>query len=300
MTVEVLNGKQVEKKSVEELEKALRESEKNFKSLEKMYEEQVEIAEGLKLKLKDFQTPDELTVREKMQYRAMMAQKKAKVAYEVGRVPKNGRNNFHKYEYVTESDLTDHIRKLMFKNNLAITLSVNEWEKDQNNLKRVYMEITLTDCETGFFEETTWIGEGQDNGDKGFYKAYTGVLKYYLMKTFLVPSGDDPEQDNEIEHKQQKGHKEHKNDNSESRKASENQVNYINKLIKELASFGGEEKAIIETLKIKLKDIGKFNTIEDMNTEMAGQAIMWLKGWIDTKKKNQKAENQKGERVANR
>lgn len=285
MTVEAVKKeeKQDKKKSVEELEKALRESEKNFKSLENMYEEQVEIAEGLKLKLKDLQTPDELTIREKMQYRAKIAQKKAKVAYEVGRVPKNGRNNFHKYEYVTESDLTDHIRKLMFKNNLAITLSVDRWERE-NNLKRVYMKITLTDCETGFFEETTWIGEGQDNGDKGFYKAYTGVLKYYLMKTFLVPSGDDPEQDTAEDR--------HKNETREVPKASESQLNYVRNLISELASFGGDESAIVETLKIKLKDIGKFNDVDDMNSELASKAIMWLKGWIDNKKKKQKQSGQ--------
>lgn len=37
------------------------------------------------------------------------------------------------------------------------------------------------------------IGEGMDTGDKAIYKAITGAQKYVLMKTFLIPTGDDPE-----------------------------------------------------------------------------------------------------------
>jgi hypothetical protein len=39
------------------------------------------------------------------------------------------------------------------------------------------------------------VGEGQDAGDKAVYKAMTGALKYCLLKTFLIPTGDDPERD---------------------------------------------------------------------------------------------------------
>ena len=33
-------------------------------------------------------------------------------------------------------------------------------------------------------------------GDKGVYKAITGAVKYIFMKNFLIPTGDDPEKDN--------------------------------------------------------------------------------------------------------
>ena len=39
------------------------------------------------------------------------------------------------------------------------------------------------------------MGAGDDGADKGLYKAYTGAVKYFLMKTFLIPTGDDPEAD---------------------------------------------------------------------------------------------------------
>jgi len=44
-------------------------------------------------------------------------------------------------------------------------------------------------------EPKLWRGYGDDAGDKGIYKAYTGAEKYALMKQFLVATGDDPEGD---------------------------------------------------------------------------------------------------------
>jgi hypothetical protein len=42
---------------------------------------------------------------------------------------------------------------------------------------------------------STWEGEAEDTGDKAFWKAYTGTLKYAHMKTWMVSTGDDPERD---------------------------------------------------------------------------------------------------------
>ena len=36
-------------------------------------------------------------------------------------------------------------------------------------------------------------GEGADVGDKAPYKAMTGALKYALLQSFLLSTGDDPE-----------------------------------------------------------------------------------------------------------
>ena len=36
-------------------------------------------------------------------------------------------------------------------------------------------------------------GEGADAGDKAPYKAMTGALKYALLQSFLLGTGDDPE-----------------------------------------------------------------------------------------------------------
>lgn len=127
----------------------------------------------------------------------------AAVAAAVSRIPKNGRNNFHNYSYATESDITDGLRELLNANGLAfLPPSVISWERDEtaDNPKigprtRVQVQFALGCSDTGETFTTILWGEANDNADKGFYKAYTGAVKYYLMKTFLIATGDDPEQD---------------------------------------------------------------------------------------------------------
>jgi hypothetical protein len=46
---------------------------------------------------------------------------------------------------------------------------------------------------SGQWIETVHVGEGEDRGDKAAYKAITGATKYWVMKTFLISTGDDPE-----------------------------------------------------------------------------------------------------------
>lgn len=132
-----------------------------------------------------------------------LARKLAHVLAEVHRVPKNGRNDFHGYDYVMESDLVDHIRDKLASLGVAIFPSVRDHHiaemQDARNravyLTTVTLDVTLVDGESGDMMTTTWIGQGLDNGDKGYYKAYTGAIKYFLLKTFLISTGDDPERD---------------------------------------------------------------------------------------------------------
>jgi len=129
----------------------------------------------------------------------------AAVAAAVSRIPKNGHNNFHNYSYATESDITDGLRELLNANGLAfLPPSVLSWERDEiaDNPKigprtRVQVQFALGCADTGETYTTILWGEANDNADKGFYKAYTGAVKYYLMKTFLIATGDDPEQDHQ-------------------------------------------------------------------------------------------------------
>lgn len=135
--------------------------------------------------------------------RAKLYGKISAVTAAVSRIPKNGVNTFHNYKYATESDITDGLRELLATHGLAfLPPSVLSWERDEvaENPKtgprtRVEVQFGLACCESGeTFQAIVW-GEGQDSGDKGFYKAYTGAVKYFLMKTFLIATGDDPEQE---------------------------------------------------------------------------------------------------------
>lgn len=133
--------------------------------------------------------------------RATLYRKIATVTAAIQRIPKNGKNTFHNYKYATESDLTDGIRELLAENGLAFlpptVLSHERIPLDGKGgpLTRVQMQFTLACCDTGETISSVLWADGQDQADKGFYKAYTGGVKYFLMKTFLVSTGDDPEQD---------------------------------------------------------------------------------------------------------
>ena len=118
------------------------------------------------------------------------------------RIPKNGYNDFHKYAYATEADVVEHIREIMAEVGLAHTFNVAEVQRDEiegkegkvNFMTRVWCEFTLWDADTGESVVSRVCGESLDSGDKGIYKSMTGADKYFLMKTFLIPTGDDPEQ----------------------------------------------------------------------------------------------------------
>jgi len=120
----------------------------------------------------------------------------------VERIPKRGRNAFHGYDYATEADIVTAIRGelacravMLFP---AIVATRREPVGDPEKrmvLTSLDMEFTFMDGESGEAITRPWHGAGTDKEDKGAYKAMTGGEKYFLLKTFLVPTGDDPEQD---------------------------------------------------------------------------------------------------------
>jgi len=116
----------------------------------------------------------------------------------ISRIPKNGFNEHHNYAYATEADVVEGIRGLLSEQGLSMTIEVTisryrEKEGSKMVVTTVPMVIKITDIDTGYEEVYEWEGSGEDPGDKGLYKAITGGQKYFLMKTFLVPTGDDPE-----------------------------------------------------------------------------------------------------------
>lgn len=118
--------------------------------------------------------------------------KLAEVMAEVGRVEKRGYNDFHKYHYVREDDLVEAVRGALSDRQIVMLPSALEAKKE-GNLTTLHLTFTFVDGETGEAHAAEWFGTGEDKGDKGLYKAYTGAIKYFLMKSFLIPTGDDPD-----------------------------------------------------------------------------------------------------------
>lgn len=143
-----------------------------------------------------------------------LVMKLCEVMAAVERVAKRGRNEFHKYDYVTEADLADAIRAELASRHIFIfpdvvdvsrtplEVATTKWVQNQpvesirkTQLTEITVEWTFVDGESGEERTISVHGVGEDNVDKGFYKAFTGSEKYMLMKSFLIPTGDDPERD---------------------------------------------------------------------------------------------------------
>lgn len=123
----------------------------------------------------------------------------------VRRVKKSGWNDFHKYAYASEADIVDGIRPILAEAGLALWTTVVSESRDLRPMHNKYkpndpphmkwftkvgVKFILGDAETGETLESIYYGEGEDESDKGLYKAYTGAQKYFLTKTFLISSGD--------------------------------------------------------------------------------------------------------------
>lgn len=120
--------------------------------------------------------------------------KLAEVMGLAGRIEKRGENTFHHYKYAMESDIVEAVRLALAERHVMLIPAVRQVVRE-GTLTTALMAFTFTDGETGETATHEWAGTGDDKGDKGLYKAMTGALKYFLLKTFLMPTGDDPEAD---------------------------------------------------------------------------------------------------------
>lgn len=134
-----------------------------------------------------------------------LVKKLAEIMSAVRNVEKKGYNSFHKYAYATEADVSIAVREELAKRFVMMIPSVlrREIREHTNNRGKIEyiaivdMEFKFIDGETGEEILFHFSGEGQDAGDKAIYKAETGTQKYAMMKVFQIPTGDDPERDND-------------------------------------------------------------------------------------------------------
>lgn len=116
------------------------------------------------------------------------------VMADVQYVQKGGRNDHHRYTYVSDADLLMRLQPSMAKHGLCLMPS-NIERSDQPNI--CHLVVTYTLMHTSGQSATVMVpGSGsatRGSEDKGAYKAMTGAYKYALRQLFAVPTGDDPE-----------------------------------------------------------------------------------------------------------
>ena len=130
--------------------------------------------------------------------------KMAAIMGEIDRLPKDGTNDYHNYRFTTDSAVYDAVRKLMAKHNVAVFASMTsvtqqevQTKKGTATLTQAQFVFTLACGDTGETQECHWFAEAQDNQDKGINKAATAALKYWLLKTFIISTGEDPDAEGE-------------------------------------------------------------------------------------------------------
>jgi hypothetical protein len=124
-------------------------------------------------------------------------QKILEVMKEVKTIEKNGRNDFHKYDYAQAQDVIYQVRESMIKHGLVLQTNTLEHEK-HGDITVLKIEFVIVDVESGESVKSVTIGEGSDKGDKGAYKAYTGAMKYFLRDRFMLSFGEDPEKEEPV------------------------------------------------------------------------------------------------------
>lgn len=124
----------------------------------------------------------------------VLVKKLCAIMAEAEGVIKRGENTHFKYEYVKEEDVVALFRPLLAKHGVFIFHSVID-ERKENTLTAITVQYTFSCQETGESFSVLAKGYGVDNQDKGLYKALTGCHKYFLLKNFNLPTGEDPEND---------------------------------------------------------------------------------------------------------
>lgn len=104
------------------------------------------------------------------------------------------------YRFVTHDSVSASIQPELINNGVLIVTSVKDYKQDGNRTC-VDLEISFVNIDNP--EDKLIInafGYGIDTQDKGPGKAISYAVKYALLKTFCLETGDDPENDL-VEHK---------------------------------------------------------------------------------------------------
>jgi hypothetical protein len=132
--------------------------------------------------------------------RLNLRQKLAEVRRRVGYIQKRGHNERFNYNYVTAADIAGSIGDILSELGVVvipclenITYESATGRGETTRMARVVMAYTFSDVDSGEEIVAKVAGQGLDSGDKAPYKAMTGALKYALLQSFLLATGDDPE-----------------------------------------------------------------------------------------------------------
>jgi hypothetical protein len=100
---------------------------------------------------------------------------------------------------VEEADVITAVREALFKQDILFDVTMEEVTQtrfERTTATLLKLKMAYVDVPTGQRIESFWFGESHDTGDKGINKALVSAIKYFFLKTLLIPkAGDDTEAD---------------------------------------------------------------------------------------------------------
>ncbi|AYB40002.1 ERF family protein [Brevibacillus laterosporus] len=97
-----------------------------------------------------------------------------------------------KYKAISEEKVTSAVGKAMREHGLVI-IPIHQEHSKTDQLTTVNVRYRIVDVDTGDSIEAVSSGTGADTQDKGVGKAMTYAYKYLLLRTFAIPTGEDPD-----------------------------------------------------------------------------------------------------------
>lgn len=98
-----------------------------------------------------------------------------------------------KYKAISEEKVTSIVRSSLIKNGIVI-IPVEQEHHREGNLTTVDVTYRIQNIEdVNDYILAKSSGTGADTQDKGVGKAMTYAYKYLLLRTFAIPTGEDPD-----------------------------------------------------------------------------------------------------------
>jgi hypothetical protein len=105
-----------------------------------------------------------------------------------------------KFPYVEEQQVLEALRIELASRHIMIFPEITDIAKD-GQFVTLRLMFHIRDGESGEIISSQWASHAADSRDFGVGKATTQAVKYYLLKTFLLPSWERPEDANGVKAK---------------------------------------------------------------------------------------------------
>lgn len=132
-------------------------------------------------------------------YPVGLLEKMNRIMKSIDRIAKDRKNTNANYMYASEKAIKEAMHKAFAHEGIVFKLDVLDAQymemQSGKGITKIKTQYAFIDCDTGECIDGSFVGSGNGRDDKGIYAAVTGSLKYILTSTFMIPTGDDPEDD---------------------------------------------------------------------------------------------------------